>query len=485
MPPARMKRRSGGSSASSRSISCFEPRDVVVADDRLGHARGELARRDRRAGRRARTDRAGCWTSASSRSGSSVDGAHEAEPGVQLVDLAVRVDARVGFAARACRRRATSRRRRRCACRFSRSAAELYEMRRRSRRRAAKPLADAGAADRRRFRQRLLTWYRRHGRDLPWRKTDDPYHILVSEIMLQQTQVDRVLPKYAEWLDKYPSLEALAAAPEREVTDDLVSARLQHPAAAAADDRARIGRATTAASCRPTRRRCCRSRASAPTPPARSAASRSASAPPSSTPTSRACCSASSSAKGDPKSHAMKRHLWTRLRDARAASRHVFDFNQALMDFGAMVCVARNPKCLVCPMAKSCRALPVRPRPLMTTHRRHRRGHRARRPLSGHAAAAGRAPRRATGSFPAANASRARRSAPCLARELREELDVEASVGDEVLRDDARLSAIGASSCTSSAASCSASRRRSSVRRCAGCGARSWRRWSSRRRTRS
>src|SRR3954469_10871520 len=71
---------------------------------------------------------------------------------------------------------------------------------------------------RRRFRQRLLTWYRRHGRDLPWRKTADPYHILVSEIMLQQTQVDRVLPKYAEWLDKYPSLEALAAAPEQEVT---------------------------------------------------------------------------------------------------------------------------------------------------------------------------------------------------------------------------------------------------------------------------
>src|SRR5258706_1796424 len=72
--------------------------------------------------------------------------------------------------------------------------------------------------DRRRFRQRLLSWYRRHGRDLPWRKTDDPYHILVSEIMLQQTQVDRVLPKYAEWLDKYPSLAALASAPEGDVT---------------------------------------------------------------------------------------------------------------------------------------------------------------------------------------------------------------------------------------------------------------------------
>jgi endonuclease III len=76
------------------------------------------------------------------------------------------------------------------------------------------PLPEA----RRRFRRQLLTWYRKHGRDLPWRKTDNPYHILVSEIMLQQTQVDRVLPKYHEWLARYPSFEALAAAAPDEVT---------------------------------------------------------------------------------------------------------------------------------------------------------------------------------------------------------------------------------------------------------------------------
>src|SRR5688500_11414338 len=72
--------------------------------------------------------------------------------------------------------------------------------------------------ERRWFRRRLLDWYRRNGRDLPWRRTSDPYHILVSEVMLQQTQVDRVLPKYAEWLEKYPSFEALASAPEADVT---------------------------------------------------------------------------------------------------------------------------------------------------------------------------------------------------------------------------------------------------------------------------
>ena len=79
---------------------------------------------------------------------------------------------------------------------------------------------------RQRFRRQLLTWYRTHGRDLPWRRTDDPYHILVSEIMLQQTQVDRVLPKYHEWLAKYPSFEALAAAPADEVTPNVVPTRL-------------------------------------------------------------------------------------------------------------------------------------------------------------------------------------------------------------------------------------------------------------------
>ena len=68
-----------------------------------------------------------------------------------------------------------------------------------------------------RFQRRLLAWYRRHGRDLPWRRTREPYRILVSEIMLQQTQVDRVLPKYHQFLDRYPTMEALAAAPVDDV----------------------------------------------------------------------------------------------------------------------------------------------------------------------------------------------------------------------------------------------------------------------------
>ena len=58
----------------------------------------------------------------------------------------------------------------------------------------------------------LLAWYARNARDLPWRRTRDPYAILVSEVMLQQTQVERVVPRYLEWLERWPTPEALAEA---------------------------------------------------------------------------------------------------------------------------------------------------------------------------------------------------------------------------------------------------------------------------------
>ena len=207
---------------------------------------------------------------------------------------------------------------------------------------------------RRLFRQRLLAWYGRHGRDLPWRTTDDPYHILVSEIMLQQTQVDRVLPKYHEWLGKFPSLEALAVADEAHVTEtwrplgyNIRPRRLQAIAREAVtrfdgklpDDEATllsfkgIGQYTAGA--------------------IRSFAFR-----------QRAAILDTNVARvlfrvfvgqGDLKSHAMKKHLWA-VSEVMVPQKQVFDFNQALMDFGAMVCVARNPKCLVCPMSRNCAA---------------------------------------------------------------------------------------------------------------------------------
>jgi A/G-specific adenine glycosylase len=63
----------------------------------------------------------------------------------------------------------------------------------------------------------LASWFADHGRDLPWRKTHDPYAILVSEVMLQQTQVDRIVPRYLAWLERWPTVESLAAAARTDV----------------------------------------------------------------------------------------------------------------------------------------------------------------------------------------------------------------------------------------------------------------------------
>lgn len=67
------------------------------------------------------------------------------------------------------------------------------------------------------IRSALLRWYGQHGRDLPWRRTRDPYRILVSEVMLQQTQVDRVKPYYRAWLARWPTVRALARASRADV----------------------------------------------------------------------------------------------------------------------------------------------------------------------------------------------------------------------------------------------------------------------------
>src|SRR5579885_1755716 len=72
-------------------------------------------------------------------------------------------------------------------------------------------------AQQRQFRHSLLAWFDAHARDLPWRRTDDPYAIWVSEIMLQQTRVNAVLDHYARFLARFPTVKALAQAEEPEV----------------------------------------------------------------------------------------------------------------------------------------------------------------------------------------------------------------------------------------------------------------------------
>jgi A/G-specific adenine glycosylase len=174
--------------------------------------------------------------------------------------------------------------------------------------------------------------------------------------MLQQTQVDRVLPKYHEWLDRYPTLGALAAAAEADVVKTWyplgynIRPRRLHSIARESmtnhggelpQDEATllsfkgIGAYTAGA--------------------VRSFAFG-----------QRAAILDTNVARvlfrvfvarGDAKSHAMKAQLWT-LSRAVLPYRHVFDFNQALMDFGATLCSARQPRCEVCPLSTNCRAYP-------------------------------------------------------------------------------------------------------------------------------
>lgn len=67
------------------------------------------------------------------------------------------------------------------------------------------------------FQRKILTWHKKNRRDMPWRRTRNPYRILVSEIMLQQTQISRVMPKYKEFLQAFPTIESLAKASDKKL----------------------------------------------------------------------------------------------------------------------------------------------------------------------------------------------------------------------------------------------------------------------------
>jgi A/G-specific adenine glycosylase len=200
------------------------------------------------------------------------------------------------------------------------------------------------------FQNRLLSWYGEFGRDLPWRRTSDPYKILVSEVMLQQTQVDRVIPKFHEFLGKYPTLQDLAEARPDDVRKtwyplgyNIRPYRL-HSIACEAVDRyggsipskaeellslKGIGRYTAGA--------------------IRSFAFNK-DAPILDTNVMRVLHRIFIGT-GDPQKH--KTELWV-LAEKLIPRGKGYDFNQALMDFGAMVCTARKPLCLLCPMRSLC-----------------------------------------------------------------------------------------------------------------------------------
>ena len=182
------------------------------------------------------------------------------------------------------------------------------------------------------MKEALLRWYGEHGRDLPWRKTRDPYAILVSEVMLQQTQAARVVPRWLAWLERWPSVEALAAAPTAEVIREwqglgynrravtLQRAARTVGASGWPDDLTElpgVGRYTADAVAR----------------------------------------------------FSLGRDVLpvdTNVARVRERTGEAFDArcSQALMDLGATVCLARVPRCGVCPLASDCPSRDRRYEPL-------------------------------------------------------------------------------------------------------------------------
>jgi len=182
------------------------------------------------------------------------------------------------------------------------------------------------------MRESLLAWFEANGRDLPWRRTHDPYAILVSEVMLQQTQVDRVVPRYLAWLERWPTVEALAAAPAADVIREwqglgyyrralnLHRAAGQIASGGWPDDLTElpgVGRYTADAVAR----------------------------------------------------FALGRDVLpvdTNVARVRERTGEAFDArcSQALMDLGATVCLARVPRCGVCPLASDCPSRDRRYEPL-------------------------------------------------------------------------------------------------------------------------
>jgi A/G-specific adenine glycosylase len=208
------------------------------------------------------------------------------------------------------------------------------------------------------FRRRLHAWYRRNARDLPWRKTRDAYHVLVSELMLQQTQVSRVVTYYSEFLERFPTLSDVARAKPAAVMEAWTGlgyyarARNLHALAKQVTDDGRLS------------------------PPLPSDADELRTLPGIGAYTAGAVSSFAYERRSalvdtnvarvirrvfapavNPKSTSGQRRLWTLAegllpRTGRATWTH----NQALMELGALVCTARVAHCGRCPVRTVCRS---------------------------------------------------------------------------------------------------------------------------------
>jgi len=197
------------------------------------------------------------------------------------------------------------------------------------------------------FRRALLGWYGKHGRDLPWRRTRDPYAILVSEFMLQQTQVGTVIPYYDGWLERFPDFHSLGHASESDVLHAwqglgyYARARNLHAAAKlmardpnhSLGELPGVGRYTANAVATFAFDR------SVPIVEANIAR----------------LLARMMNLQVSIDSSAGREQLWSSA-ESLLPKRNAGHYNSALMDLGATICIARAPKCDMCPVHKFCRA---------------------------------------------------------------------------------------------------------------------------------
>ena len=213
------------------------------------------------------------------------------------------------------------------------------------------------AARARRFGARLRAWYRRHGRELPWRRTRDPYRILVSELMLQQTQVSRVIDYYDRFLQRFPTLHDVARARPAQVREAWAGlgyyarARHLHALARAVTDRGRDAGATLPAAAAELR---ALPGIGAYTAGAVSSFAYERRAELVDTNVARVLQRVFAP-EADLKSGAGQRRVWAIARQILPRTgRATWTHNQALMELGALVCTARVARCGQCPVRGVC-----------------------------------------------------------------------------------------------------------------------------------
>ena len=292
------------------------------------------------------------------------------------------------------------------------------------------------------FQTSLLRWYHTHRRDLPWRKTHDPYKILVSEIMLQQTQVQTVIPYYHRWIKTFPTFRSLAAAPLNKVLKNWEGlgyySRARNLQALSktvitqhsgrlpdADDELKalpgIGRYTAGAVLSIAFQK------RAPLVDGNVAR----------------VFSRYFGIRQDIALAKTQERLW-QLAGKLVPRRNPGDYNQALMELGATLCAPRAPDCLHCPLKRNCMALrlglqeklPVRKRRKITPHFHIGAGviwHRGKilisqRPLKGLLGG--------MWEFPGGKQERGESLRQTVRREIQEELGIDVAVGRKIVEVD-------------------------------------------------